>query len=325
MMGPVLVTGGCGYVGAQFVWLLHDCDIPVVVVDDLSTGFAAALPEGVPLLMQPVQDVPALREAIAAHGVRAVVHFAASVSLAESVAKPLAYWRNNLGGTLSVLEACSGSGVDRVLLSSTAAVYGLPEGDAPVAEDAAPRPASPYGSSKLAAEAALMEAASAHGHAAAALRYFNVAGADPAGRTGSRHADPTHLIGAALGVCLGRRPALDIFGADWPTPDGTAVRDFVHVADVAAAHLRVLEALGPRDRLTLNVGYGQGHSVAEVVAAVRRVTGHALPTRMAPRRAGDVASVVADATRLHGLGWQPRHARLDRMVEDAWAWAQKTG
>jgi UDP-glucose 4-epimerase len=324
-LGPVLVTGGCGYVGAQFVWLLHDRGIPVVVVDDLSTGFAAALPEGVPLIVQPVQDVSPLRAAVTTHGVRAMVHFAASVSLAESVVKPLAYWRNNLGGTLAVLEACMGTSVERVLLSSTAAAYGMPEGDGPVAEDAPARPASPYGSSKLAAEVALMEAAAAHGHAAAALRYFNVAGADPAGRTGSRHADPTHLIGAALSVCLGRRPALDIFGADWPTPDGTAVRDFVHVADVAAAHLRVLESLRPGDRLTLNVGYGKGHSVAEVVAAVRHVTGHALPVRMAPRRPGDVASVVADATRLHGLGWQPRHARLDRMVEDAWAWAQKTG
>ncbi|HZF74379.1 MAG TPA: UDP-glucose 4-epimerase GalE [Acetobacteraceae bacterium] len=323
MAGAVLVTGGCGYVGSQFVWTLRDAGIPVVVLDDLRTGHRAALPPGVPLVEVPVQDTAEVAAALRAQGVEAVAHFAASVSVAESVARPLEYWRNNLGGTLALLEACAAAGVRRVLLSSTAAVYGVPE-RVPVAEDAPTRPVSPYGSSKLAAEAVLAEAGAAHGLQVAALRYFNVAGADPACRAGSRHADPTHLIGAALQVALGRREALTVFGQDWPTADGTAVRDFVHVADIAEAHLVVLRALAAGAAPGIcNVGYGQGSSVRQVVDAVRRVTGHPLPVRMAPRRAGDVAEVVAAPDRLLALGWRPRHAALDTMVAHAWAWAQK--
>ncbi|MFC7736981.1 UDP-glucose 4-epimerase GalE [Roseomonas sp. GCM10028921] len=320
-MTSVLVTGGAGYIGSQSVLALMDAGFAPVVLDDLSTGLREAVPPGVPLVVGDVADAALVERTLRDHRAGAVMHFAASLIVPESVARPLAYWRNNLAGTLGLLEGCVAAGVRRLVFSSTAAVYGIPE-VLPVAEDAACRPINPYGASKLAAERLIGDAAAAHGFSCVALRYFNVAGADPLGRTGRRRPGATHLIAVACDAALGRRDAVTVFGDDYDTPDGTGVRDYVHVADLATAHVAALRhLLDDRGSATLNCGYGRGHSVLSVLRAVERAAGRPVPHRIAPRRAGDPPAVVAVADRVRALlGWQPAHDSLDRIVGDALAW-----
>ncbi|WP_338663952.1 UDP-glucose 4-epimerase GalE [Pararoseomonas sp. SCSIO 73927] len=320
-MTAVLVTGGAGYIGSQAVLALQDSGYAPVVLDDLSTGLRDAVPPGVPLVVGSVADADLVARTLRAHRAEAVMHFAASLVVPESVAQPLAYWRNNLAGTLGLLEGCVEAGVRRLVFSSTAAVYGIPDA-LPVQEDAPCRPINPYGASKLAAERLVADAAAAHGIAYVALRYFNVAGADPAGRTGRRRPGATHLIAVACDAALGRREAVTVFGNDYDTPDGTGVRDYVHVADLATAHVAALRYLvDGGESLTLNCGYGRGHSVLAVLRAVERAAGRPVPHRIAPRRPGDPPAVVAVAEGVRRiLGWRPLHDSLDRIVADALAW-----
>jgi len=317
----VLVTGGAGYIGSHVLLALRDAGLRAVALDDLSTGFAEAVPPDVKLVRGSTADTALLRATMRRHGVEAVIHLAASLVVPESVARPLAYWRNNLANTLALAEACAAEGVSRLVFSSTAAVYGVPDGG-PVAEDAPCRPINPYGASKLAAERALQDAAAAHGMAVLALRYFNVAGADPARRAGQRNRTATHLVKVACEAALGRRAEVAIFGEDYDTPDGTGIRDYIHVTDLARAHVEALRHLaigGPGG--ALNCGYGRGHSVREVLRAVERAAGVRLPLRVAPRRQGDPPTLVAANARIREvLGWRPAHDDLDRIVADSLAW-----
>lgn len=317
----VLVTGGAGYIGSHMVLALIESGEEVVVVDDLSTGFAGAVARQARLVEGDCADQGLVERLAREHRLEAIVHFAASTVVPESVADPLRYWRNNASGTLALLEAAVRSGIPRFILSSTAAVYGTPETN-PVAEDAPLRPLSPYGRSKAMAEAMLADAAAAHRLGYVALRYFNVAGADPRGRAGQSTRAATHLIKVACEAALGKREGLAIFGTDYPTPDGTGIRDYIHVSDLVAAHLealRHLEAGGAN--LLLNCGYGRGYSVKEIVAAVKQVSGRDFPVRLEGRRPGDAAAVVASAERIRReLGWQPRFDDLATIVETALAW-----
>ena len=319
-----LVTGGAGYIGSHAVLALLEAGWRVAVLDDLSTGAREAVPPGVPLHVADVADAGAVVHALNAHAVEAVLHFAGSVSAPESVRDPLAYFDNNTGRTRALLQTVVAAGVERFVFSSSAAVYGAP--DSPrVAETAPTAPVNPYGWSKLMSEEMLAACARAHGLRSAALRYFNVAGADPRGRAGPRvEGGASSLVNVALDCAAGLRPSVPVHGTDYPTRDGTGVRDYVHVADVASAHVHALEALerGP-GALVLNCGYGRGASVREVLAAARRATGRALPETTAERRPGDPAEVVADPARLLALtGWRPRHGDLERMIADAWRWRQ---
>ncbi|TCZ64950.1 UDP-glucose 4-epimerase GalE [Roseicella aquatilis] len=320
--GPaILVTGGAGYIGSHVVLALLDAGLPVVVLDDLSTGRAEAVPPEVPLVRGSTGDGPLLRATLRRHRVGAVVHLAASLVVPESVARPLGYWRNNVANTLALAEACVAEGVTRLVFSSTAAVYGIPD-RLPVDEDTPCRPINPYGASKHAAEGLLRDAAAAHGLAVVALRYFNVAGADPAGRAGQRTAGATHLIKVACEAALGLRPEVAVFGEDFDTPDGTGVRDYIHVTDLAAAHVQALRHLAMGgDCAVLNCGYGRGHSVREVLRAVERAAGTRLPVRLAGRRAGDPPALVAANGRIRStLGWRPGFDDLDRIVAHSLAW-----
>lgn len=319
----VMVTGGAGYIGSHAVLALREAGYRAVVLDDLSTGLREAVPSGVELVVGSASDAGLVADTLRAHGARAVLHFAASLIVPESVEQPIRYWRNNLGGVLGMLEGCVAAGVGRVVFSSTAAVYGIPDA-VPVSEDAPTRPINPYGASKLAAERLIADAAAAHGLAFAVLRYFNVAGADAQGRAGQRTRQATHLVKVACEAALGRRAAVQVFGTDYPTPDGTGVRDYIHVSDLAEAHvaaLRHLEAGG--GSVTLNCGYGRGASVREVLDAVERAAGHPLPVRHAPRRAGDPPALVAATARIRDtLAWTPRRDDLDLIVQSALRWEQ---
>ncbi len=323
-MSAVMVTGGAGYIGSHVVLALRDAGLPVVVVDNLSTWKAEAVPTGVPFFPASTGDTAALRAIIRAHRVEAVIHLAASLVVPESVAKPIEYWRNNVANTLSLAEACVAEGVGRLVFSSTAAVYGIPD-SLPVAEDAPCRPINPYGASKHAAECLLRDVAAAHGLSTLALRYFNVAGADPAGRAGQRTAGATHLIKVACEAALGLRREVAVYGDDYDTPDGTGLRDYIHVSDLARAHVEALRhlAMGSAGGV-LNCGYGRGHSVREVLRAVERASGTRLPVRMAPRRAGDPPALIAAASRIRqALHWRPVFDDLDRIVADAIAWERR--
>ena len=322
---PVLVTGGAGYIGSHAVLALRDAGWPVAVLDDLSTGFRFAVSDDVPFFHGDVGDSDLLTEIFAAQGTRAVMHFAGSIVVPESVEKPLAYYHNNTVKSRALIEAAVAAGVPHFIFSSTAATYGVPA-DSPVGEDCPRQPINPYGWSKLMSEQMLADTAAAHALNYAALRYFNVAGADPQGRSGQSTAGATHLIKVAVEAALGQRPNVSVFGTDYATPDGTGVRDYIHVSDLADAHVLALEALvaEPERSLTLNCGYGRGFSVMEVLDAVDRVTGAKLPRVLAPRRAGDPDSLVADSTLLRAtLPWQPRHADLDTIVAHAFAWERK--
>lgn len=320
-----LVTGGAGYIGSHMVLALLDRGEDVVVVDRLSTGFREAVPAGVRLVDADIGDRAALRAIFAETGADEIVHFAASIIVPDSVRDPIGYYENNTVKAHALLAEALAAGVKRFVFSSTAAVYGAAP-ERPVREDDATRPESPYGASKLMFEGMLRDAAAAHGLSYAVLRYFNVAGADPAGRAGQRTANATHLIKVCVQAALGLRAGVDIFGTDFPTPDGTGVRDYIHVTDLISAHVAALDHLrGHADaRLVLNCGYGRGLSVREVVEAVRRVSGVAFEAREAPRRAGDPPMIVADPSRLRAtLGWTPAHEDLDTIVAHALAWERR--
>ncbi|GBD42698.1 UDP-glucose 4-epimerase [bacterium HR40] len=316
----VLVTGGAGYVGSHIVHAFLDAGWRVTVVDDLSTGHAWAVGEArlvVLDLTQPAGLFELLREG----RFDALVHCAAKVVVEESVREPATYYRHNAAASFHLFELCARAGIGCLVQSSTAAVYGQPERN-PIAEDAPLAPINPYGASKAMAERALVDIATASGLRYGMLRYFNVAGADPAGRVGQATPRATHLVKVACETALGLRPELAIFGTDYPTPDGTCIRDYIHVSDLAAAHLRAVEYLldgGPS--FVANCGYGHGASVREVIATVKAVTGIDFPVREAPRRPGDAAALVADNRRIRALlGWQPRYDDLAFIVETAWRW-----
>jgi UDP-glucose 4-epimerase len=319
----VAVTGGAGYIGSTAVARLVARGDDVVVIDNLVKGHEEALPDGVPLAQIDICDRSAVASALLQFRPDAVLHFAALTIAPESVRDPAPYWRVNTGGTLNVLDAMRDAGTAAIVFSSTAAVYGNPE-QIPIAEDAPLSPINPYGASKLAAEWAVASYADAYGLAYAALRYFNVAGAS--GEVGEDHRPETHLIPSALDAAAGRREPLSVFGTDFPTADGTAIRDYVHVEDLIDAHLLALDHVvdGGNSLGAINLGTRGGASVREVLDAVERVTGVPVPTLYAGRRPGDPAILVANASRANEvLGWQPRRSNLDEMVSSAWAWRQR--
>ncbi len=319
----LLITGGAGYVGSHAARHLVRAGHRVWIYDNLSRGHALAAERAAgreALLLGDLCDGRRLRSVLSEHGIDAVVHFAGLALVGESVQRPESYYRHNVAGTLSLLEAMCATGVKRLVFSSTTATYGQPR-RLPIAEDAPQEPINPYGFSKLAAERMLHDFAQAHGLAYAALRYFNAAGASPEGDLGEDHEPETHLVPLVLQVALGQRSHVTIYGNDYATPDGTCIRDFVHVDDLAAAHRLALEHLQPGRGLHLNLGTGRGHSVLEVIEACRRVTGHEIPAVVGPRRAGDPAALVADITAAQRtLGWAPRYSELDWIVATAWQW-----
>jgi UDP-glucose 4-epimerase len=320
----VLVTGGAGYIGSHMVLELMDAGEDVVVLDDLSTGFRRAVPEGVPFVQGDMGDGALIARTIREHGIDAIAHFAARIVVPDSVSDPLGYYLNNTVKSRALLAAAVAGGVRHVIFSSTAAVYGEPAAN-PVREDIELAPINPYGRSKLMTEWMLQDTARAHGLTYVALRYFNVAGADPKGRSGQSTPRATHLIKVASQAALGERPHLEVFGTDYPTPDGSCIRDYIQVSDLARAHVLALEHLRRGgDSLTLNCGYGQGYSVLEVIDVVKRVSGVDFPVRVSPRRAGDPAALVAAADRVREvLGWQPRYQNLEIIVEQALAWERR--
>jgi UDP-glucose 4-epimerase len=313
-----VVTGGAGYIGSVVAAQLLDAGHHVVVIDDLSRGHAGALPPGAEHVAVSLADADALRAPLAA-GVDAVLHFAALALVPESVEHPERYWRNNVAGTLNLLDAMRAGGVGRLVFSSTCATYGEPA-TIPIAEDEPTAPVNAYGASKLAVDLMIRDECRAHGLAAASLRYFNVAGAS--GRHGEDHEPETHLIPLVLQAAAGIRDHVKVFGTDYPTRDGTAVRDYIHVEDLGEAHLLALDHLQPGTHRIFNLGNGDGYSVREVIEAARRVTGREIPVREEPRRAGDPAALVASSDRIRQeLGWEPERG-LDAMIADAWAWHQ---
>jgi UDP-glucose 4-epimerase len=317
----ILVTGGAGYIGSHMVHALVDAGERVVVLDNLTTGFDWAVAPGVPLVVGDTGDQAQVAALMAEHRVDAVIHFAASIVVPDSVRDPLGYYRNNTANSRSLIETAVKHGVRHFIFSSTAAVYGNPQ-RIPVREDDPTVPTSPYGSSKLMTEVMLRDSGTAYGLRHVILRYFNVAGADPLGRAGQSTKGATHLIKAALEAALGRRPKVDVFGTDYPTPDGTCIRDYIHVADLVAAHSDALAYLrGGGSSTTLNCGYGRGFSVLDVIETVKRVSGVDFTVEFAGRRAGDPAQIVAACDRARStLGWQPQFDDLTRIVSDALAW-----
>ncbi|MEU3375125.1 UDP-glucose 4-epimerase GalE [Streptomyces sp. NPDC006660] len=315
-MSKYLVTGGAGYVGSVVAAHLVEAGHDVTVLDDLSTGFREAVPAGASFIEGRVQDAAQWLDP----SFGAVLHFAAFSQVGESVAVPEKYWANNVGGTMALLAAMRDAGVRRLVFSSTAATYGEPV-SVPITETDPTAPTSPYGASKLAVDHMIAGECAAHGLAAVSLRYFNVAGAY--GTCGERHTPESHLIPLVLQVALGEREFISVYGDDYPTPDGTCVRDYIHVADLAEAHLRALDAATPGEHLVCNLGNGNGFSVREVIETARKVTGHEIPEVVAGRRGGDPAVLVASAARAHDrLGWAPSRADLAGIVADAWTFAR---
>ncbi|RMI37474.1 UDP-glucose 4-epimerase GalE [Streptomyces triticirhizae] len=312
-----LVTGGAGYVGGVVAAHLLAAGHRVTVLDDLSTGFREGVPEGAEFVEGNVRDAARWLDG----SFDGVLHFAANSQVGESVLNPEKYWRNNVGGTIELLSAMRAAGVRTLVFSSTAAVYGEPA-TWPITEDAPTAPTNPYGASKLAVDQMLAGECAAHGLAAVSLRYFNVAGAH--GAQGERHDPESHLIPIVLQVAQGRREAISVYGTDYPTPDGTCVRDYIHVDDLAEAHLAALGAAVPGEHLVCNLGNGNGFSVREVIETAREVTGHPIPEVAADRRAGDPAVLVASADRARErLGWRPSRPELAGIIADAWAFAQR--
>lgn len=317
----VLVTGGAGYIGSHMVLALLDAGERVVVIDNLSTGFRAAVPPPAVLVEGDVGDEALVTQVIGEHGVRAIIHFAGSIVVPDSVADPLGYYLNNTVNSRTLIAAAVACGVKAFIFSSTAAVYGNPE-QIPVTETADLKPVSPYGTSKLMTELMLADTARAHDFRYVALRYFNVAGADPAGRSGQSTPRATHLIKVACETALGKRASMDVFGTDYPTADGTCIRDYIHVTDLVAAHMAALGYLekgGASD--IFNCGYSSGYSVLEVIEAVKRAAGGPFPVHLGPRRPGDAEAIVANSDKIRArLGWTPKLADLDTIVSHALNW-----
>jgi UDP-glucose 4-epimerase len=315
----ILVTGGAGYVGSHAARFLDQAGHTIWVYDNLGQGHrSAALPGK--LVEGDLHDQGKLEAILREKRIEAVMHFAAFALVGESVSDPAKYYRNNVVGSLSLFEAMRAAKVGKIVFSSTTATYGAPE-KVPISEDEPQRPINPYGFTKLVIEQTLADYANAYGFAYAALRYFNAAGANPRGDLGEDHSPESHLIPIVLQVALGQRPCISVFGDDYPTPDGTCIRDYIHVDDLAAAHAKALERLSPGEGLKLNLGTGQGHSVREVIEACRRVTGRAVPMEIGPRRLGDPPQLVADARRARSvLDWEPKFVELDAIVSTAWRW-----
>ncbi|MDY7097087.1 MAG: UDP-glucose 4-epimerase GalE [Pseudomonadota bacterium] len=321
----VLVTGGAGYIGSHAVLALRDAGWDVAVIDNLTTGFRFAVPDDVPLYEGDIEDAELLARIFAEQGIGAIMHFAGSIVVPESVENPLKYYHNNTAKSRALIESAVKGGVSHFIFSSTAATYGIPE-ESPVTEDTPQKPINPYGWSKLMTEQMLGDTAAAHPLNFCALRYFNVAGADPQARSGQSTAGATHLIKVAVEAALGKRDHVSVFGTDYDTPDGTGVRDYIHVSDLAAAHVLALEALvaQPARSLTMNCGYGKGFSVLEVLDAVDRVTNMQISRKLEGRRAGDPDQLISDPSRIRAeLPWTPRHADLDTIIEHAMAWERK--
>jgi UDP-glucose 4-epimerase len=321
LTAPVLVTGGAGYIGSHAVLALRDAGVPVAVIDDLSTGRRALVPDDVAFYHGDVADGALIDRIVRETGATAILHFAGSIVVPESVRDPLAYYRNNTAASRTLIESAVRNRIHRFVFSSTATIYGIAD-VSPIPETTALAPINPYGRSKLMTEMMLADVAAATPLRFAALRYFNVAGADPAGRSGQSSATATHLLKVAAQAVLGQRDGVMVYGDDYATPDGTGVRDYIHVSDLADAHLAALAALEAQDgNLTLNIGYGRGASVNDVLDAVDRVAGVRLRRTVAPRRDGDPATLVADTTRTRAtLDWTPRYADLDTIVAHALAW-----
>jgi len=319
----VLVTGGAGYIGSHMVLHLTDLGIETIVLDNLSTGFDWAVDHRARFIRGEVGDIEFVSNLIKAHNIEEIIHFAGSIIVPESMTDPLKYYANNTCATRNLIEAAVKGGVKRFVFSSTAAVYGMTGLD-PVDEDAALNPMSPYGRSKLMSEMMLADTAAAHDINYGVLRYFNVAGADPDKRSGQSTKDATHLIKVAVQTALGFRDHLDVFGADYETPDGTCIRDYIHVCDLVAAHARLLQKMDKkRENYTMNCGYGRGFSVREVIETVRQVSGVDFTVNQVPRRAGDPAAVIAGAAKIRNeLDWQPRHDDLNDIVRSAFEWEQ---
>ena len=322
---PVLVTGGAGYIGSHAVLALKDAGWPVAVLDNLSTGTRSVVPDDVPFFEGNIADRAFVDGVLAGQGIGAIMHFAGSIVVPESVEKPLDYYANNTLASHALISAAVAAGVKHILFSSTAAVYGAPE-SVPIDEKDTKAPINPYGASKLMTERMLEDAAAAYPFNYGALRYFNVAGADPAGRTGQIGKGSTHLIKIAAEATVGKRDHVAVFGTDYPTPDGTCIRDYIHVSDLAAAHVAALQWLteNPDENLAINCGYGKGLSVLEVLDAVDRHTNMPVKRVLEGRRAGDPPELVAGNARLlETLDWRPAYADIDRIVGDALAWERK--
>jgi UDP-glucose 4-epimerase len=320
-----LVVGGAGYIGSHTVHALHDAGLPLVVLDNLSTGDLGLIP-AVPFVRGNAGDKALVCSVLKSHRVTAIIHFGGSTLVPESVSDPLGYYENNTAVSRSLLEAAVENNIRYFLFSSTAAVYGNPS-RIPVSEDDATQPLSPYGRSKLATEWMVRDVSAAHGLTYMVLRYFNVAGADPLGRTGLSTPGATHVIKVAVESALGKRSGFEIFGTDYPTPDGSCIRDFIHVTDLAEAHVAALLHLqGGGDSATLNCGYGRGYSVRDVVETVRRVSGVHFPTWTRERRAGDIAISVADSSKIQSLlDWHPRFNDLKTIIAHALSWERQLG
>ena len=320
----VLVTGGAGYIGAHMLLALEEAGEPAVCIDNLSTGAEWLAPDFAPLIVGDIADEALLDKVFTNHDITDVIHFAGSLVISKSIKNPNAYYRNNTANTLTLVEKCVQYGVKRFIFSSTASVYGRPD-RIPVSESAPVNSITPYGASMAMSERILSDAAAAYDFSYVALRYFNVAGADPRGRAGEI-GKPNHLVKAAAQIAVGaRQEDLQIYGNDYPTPDGTAIRDYVHVSDLAEAHLLALERLrSGGGSITLNCGYGRGYSVHEVIEALERVSGHSLPKKIAERREGDPPQLIADSAAIRTvLDWRPRFDDIDFILRTAMEWEQK--
>jgi UDP-glucose 4-epimerase len=320
----ILVTGGAGYIGSQMVKMLRSRGLGVIVLDNLSTGHRESVPADVAFQQGDVADTPRVAALLSQHSVKAVIHFAASSLVGESMADPLKYYANNVGGTVGLVRGMREAGVNRLVFSSTAAVYGEPV-RVPIDEDHPKQPVNPYGMSKLVIDRMLDELHAAHGFKSVSLRYFNAGGADPDGTLGERRQIETHLVPLVLQAASGRRPHIAVYGSDYSTRDGTCVRDYVHIVDLCDAHVRALDWLdGGGGRETINLGSEQGTTVLEVIAAARQATGREIPVKVAPRRAGDPASLIASCERARRvLGWRAQRSDIASIVGDAWRWEQR--